>query len=66
MICLDYYISILYMTDPFVTTALITLIVLSTTKLIIKFLNRVKKSSCSPFKVDMECNDNSDDGIDLP
>lgn len=53
------------MTEPLLTATLITLCVLSTTKLILKLFKRIKTSKC--MGVNLEFSDNKDsDGVDLP
>lgn len=52
------------MSDALVTPMLITLIVLSATKLAMKIFTRVKKSDC--MGVNVEFNTDDSDGVQLP
>lgn len=52
------------MTEPLLTATLITLCVLSATKLILKVFSRIKKSDCMGVK--MEFTDDHSDGVQLP
>lgn len=52
------------MTEPLLTATLITLCVLSATKLILKIFKRIKSSEC--MGVNLQFSDNDSDGIDLP
>lgn len=52
------------MTDPLITATLITLLVLSATKLTLKLFSRIKRSNCMGVK--LEFTDDHDDGVQLP
>lgn len=54
------------MTEPILTITLITLVILSATKLILKVFSRIDRSNCSPWGFNAEFNKHSDDGVDLP
>lgn len=50
------------MTDPVILASLISLLVISITKLAFRIVSRIKKSSC--FGVDVEFTDDKDSGED--